>query len=32
MIDPQDFRDLEPNILASSASATIERIKENSDQ
>ncbi|EES04045.1 uncharacterized protein At3g49140 [Sorghum bicolor] len=32
MIDPQDFQDSEPDILANSASAIIERIKENSDQ
>ncbi|KAF8664884.1 hypothetical protein HU200_054197 [Digitaria exilis] len=32
MIDPQDFQDSEPDILATSASAIIERIKENSDQ
>jgi len=32
MIDPQDFQDSEPDILANSASAVIERIKENSDQ
>ncbi|KAL6614002.1 hypothetical protein ACP70R_036272 [Stipagrostis hirtigluma subsp. patula] len=32
MIDPQDFQDAEPDILANSASAIIERIKENSDQ
>ncbi|XP_062228629.1 uncharacterized protein At3g49140-like isoform X2 [Phragmites australis] len=31
-IDPQDFQDAEPDILANSASAIIERIKENSDQ
>ncbi|WVZ67816.1 hypothetical protein U9M48_016845 [Paspalum notatum var. saurae] len=32
MIDPQDFQDSEPDILANSASAIIERINENSDQ
>ncbi|KAL6840037.1 hypothetical protein ACP4OV_029847 [Aristida adscensionis] len=32
MIDPQDFQDAEPDILANSASAIIERIKDNSDQ
>ncbi|CAL4959958.1 unnamed protein product [Urochloa decumbens] len=32
MIDPQDFQDSEPDILANSASAIIGRIKENSDQ
>lgn len=31
-IDPQDFQDSEPDILANSASSIIERIKENSDQ
>jgi len=32
MIDPQEFQDSEPDILANSASAIIERIEENSDQ
>lgn len=32
MIDPQEFQDSEPDILANSASAIIERVKENSDQ
>ncbi|XP_062207784.1 uncharacterized protein At3g49140-like isoform X2 [Phragmites australis] len=32
MIDPQDFQDAEPDILANSASTIIQRIKENSDQ
>ncbi|TVU36163.1 hypothetical protein EJB05_18082 [Eragrostis curvula] len=32
MIDPQDFQDVEPDILSNSASAIIERIKENNDQ
>ncbi|KAG2593583.1 uncharacterized protein At3g49140-like isoform X2 [Panicum virgatum] len=32
MIDPRDFQDSEPDILANSASAIIERIKESSDQ
>uniref|UniRef100_A0A0A8YUQ0 Uncharacterized protein n=1 Tax=Arundo donax TaxID=35708 RepID=A0A0A8YUQ0_ARUDO len=32
MIDPQDFQDAEPDILANSASGIIERLKENSDQ
>jgi hypothetical protein len=32
MIDPQDFQDSEPDILANSASAIIQRIKETSDQ
>jgi hypothetical protein len=32
MIDPQDFQDAEPDILSNSASAIIERIKENSEQ
>lgn len=32
MIDPQDFQDAEPDLLANSASEIIERIKENSDQ
>jgi hypothetical protein len=32
MIDPQDFQDAEADILSNSASAIIERIKENSEQ
>ncbi|BAD82359.1 unknown protein [Oryza sativa Japonica Group] len=32
MIDPQDFQDAEPDILANSASEIINRIKENDDQ
>lgn len=32
MIDPQDFQDSEPDILANSASAIIQRITETSDQ
>uniref|UniRef100_A0A0D9YIP6 DUF2470 domain-containing protein n=1 Tax=Oryza glumipatula TaxID=40148 RepID=A0A0D9YIP6_9ORYZ len=32
MIDPQDFQDAEPDILANSASEIINRIKENDDK
>uniref|UniRef100_A0A0D9V924 DUF2470 domain-containing protein n=1 Tax=Leersia perrieri TaxID=77586 RepID=A0A0D9V924_9ORYZ len=32
MIDPQDFQDAEPDILANSALEIINRIKENDDQ
>ncbi|KAL5228167.1 hypothetical protein ABZP36_016432 [Zizania latifolia] len=32
MIDPQDFQDAEPDILATSASEIINLIKENDDQ
>ncbi|KAL5219982.1 hypothetical protein ABZP36_024695 [Zizania latifolia] len=32
MIDPQDFQDAEPDILANSASEIIDRVEQNDDQ